>query len=203
MTKHPEFRKVALGVNTSAEMYALFGRYNGAPFNEKRMSGELYAGEWFEVDVESYDTMLEVMPPAFYRGGMFAMSERKAGNVTMVFCAIPIDGRTRWFGGYCDLSIPGAPDELRRAIIARETADDANTPRRDEKLEAIWNAKHSDFRGFAGSVNPAAWPENDHGKRTIVINGGGQGTILCLLEHLSDQHVDENFRPMARVLVEA
>lgn len=186
---HPSFRRVALGVTTRSEMFALFGRYDGAPFNDNRASGRLWAGEWFEIEESSYDYMLEVLPPLFYRHGMFAMSEHKAGNVTMVFCAIPIAGRTRWFAGYCDVSIAGAAEQLRKAIIERETADDADTPRRDEALEVIWNATHPDFKGFAGSLNPAAYPPHLRGKRSILVNGGGAGTVLSLLEDLTDDQI--------------
>lgn len=191
---HPSFRRVALGVTTRAEMFALFGRYEGSPFNDLRETGHLWAGEWFEIEEASYDYMLEVLPPLFYRGGTFAMSERKAGNVTMVFCAIPFDGRTRWFAGYCDLSIDGAANALRQAIIEREGAEDATTPRRDEALEIIWNATHPDFKGFAGSLNPAAYPAHMRGKRSILVNGGGAGTILSLLEDLTDEQISDKMR---------
>ena len=64
---HPSFRRVALGVTTRAEMFALFGRYEGSPFNDLREAGHLWAGEWFEIEEASYDYMLEVLPPLFYR----------------------------------------------------------------------------------------------------------------------------------------
>jgi hypothetical protein len=191
---HRPFRRVALGVTTRAEMFALFNRYDGAPFDAKRISGQLWAGEWFEIEVDSYDYMLEMLPPLFYRRGMFGMSEFKAGNVTMVFCAITLNGVPRWFAGYCDMSIAGAPDMLRQAIIERETAEDADTPRRDEALEVIWNATHPDFKGFAGSVNPDAYPPHLQGKRSILVNGGGAGTTLSLLEDLKPEQISDKLK---------
>lgn len=194
MKTHPEFRKVAVGVVTNSEMYALFGRYDGSPFNEARSTGRLWAGEWFEIEEKSYDYMLEVLPPLFYRSGMFGMIERKAGEVTNVFCAIMLNGRKRWFAGYCDMSVPGSPDALRDAIIARETAADFDVPRREEKLEVIWNATHPDFKGFAGSLNPNAYPPHQRGKRSLLVNGGAMGTCLSLLEDLSDQQIEDKYR---------
>lgn len=191
---HRPFRRVALGVTTRAEMFALFNRYDGAPFDAERISGQLWAGEWFEIEVDSYDYMLEMLPPLFYRRGMFGMSEFKAGSVTMVFCAITINGVPRWFAGYCDMSIAGAPDMLRQAIIERETAEDADTPRRDEALEVIWNATHPDFKGFAGRVNPDAYPPHLQGKRSILVNGGGAGTTLSLLEDLNPEQISDKLK---------
>lgn len=191
---HRPFRRVALGVTTNAEMFALFGRYNGAPCDAQLISGQLWAGEWFEIGSESYDYMLEMLPPLFYRRGMFGMSEFKAGSVTMVFCAITINGVPRWFAGYCDMSIAGAPDLLRQAIIERETAEDADTPHRDEALEVIWNATHPDFKGFAGSVNPDAYPPHLQGKRSILVNGGGAGTTLSLLEDLKPEQISDKLK---------
>ncbi len=79
---------------------------------------------------------------------------------------------------------------MRAAIIAHETgAVDSMT--REEKLEAIWNATHPDFRGVAGATNPHAWPPEHHGKRTILFNAGGQGSVLKLLEDLSNDEIDE------------
>ncbi|ESY73693.1 hypothetical protein X740_32165 [Mesorhizobium sp. LNHC221B00] len=132
--------------------------------------------------------MLALLPPLFQRTGMFGMSEYKAGYVTSVFFAIRIRGRERWFHGFCDLSDKRSPDAMRAAIIAHETgAVDSMT--REEKLEAIWSATHSDFKGVAGEANSDAWPVEHHGKRTILINAGAQGRVLKLLEDLSDEEI--------------
>ena len=58
----------------------------------------------------------------------------------------------------------------------------------------IWNATHPDFKGFAGSINPAAYPPEMRGKRSILVNGGGAGTILSLLEHLTDDQIADKMR---------
>lgn len=78
---------------------------------------------------------------------------------------------------------------MRAAIIAHETgASDSMT--RAEKLEAIWNATHPDFKGIAGEIQPHTWPAEHRGKRVILVNDGGNGTILKLLEELSDDEID-------------
>lgn len=188
MTSHPPFRKVLDGVATREQMFQLFNRHKDTPGIDP-ISGTPYAGEYFEIAAEQYHFMLGLLPPLFQRTGMFGMSEFKAGNVTSVFFAIRIRGRERWFHGFCDLSDKRSPDAMRAAIIAHETgAVDSMT--REEKLEAIWSATHADFKGIAGEANPDAWPPEHQGKRTILINAGGKGTVLKLLEDLSDEEID-------------
>jgi hypothetical protein len=120
---------------------------------------------------------------------MFGMSEFKAGNVTSVFFAIRIHGRERWFHGFCDLFHKHSPETMRAAIIAHE-AGAADSMTREEKLEAIWNATHPDFKGIVGEANPNAWTVQDHSKRTILVDDGRHGTIPKLLENLSDDEID-------------
>ncbi|MCO5066792.1 MAG: DUF1419 domain-containing protein [Rhizobiaceae bacterium] len=188
MSTHPPFRKVFEGVATRAQMFALFNRHRDTPGVDP-LSGKPYAGQWFEISASEYRFMLDLLPPLFQRTGMFGMSEYKAGNVTSVFFAIRIRGRERWFHGFCDLSDKRSPDAMRAAIIAHETgAVDSMT--REEKLEAIWSATHADFKGGAGEADPNAWPPEHHGKRTILVNAGEQGTVLKLLEALSDEEID-------------
>jgi hypothetical protein len=137
--------------------------------------------------------MFDILPPLFMRTGIFGMSEFKAGNVTSVFFEITIRGRRRWFHGYCDLSDRQSPDRMRAAIHAFETrAFDSMT--REEKLEAIWSLTHDDFKGIAGASNTSAWPPEHRGKRSILVNGGAQGTVLKLLEDLTDAEIDEKLR---------
>lgn len=183
------FRKIHRGVATRETMYALFNRDADQPI-EQRISGDAYAGEWFEIGQADYLFMLDVLPPLFMRTGMFGMSEFKAGNVTSVFFEITIRGRRRWFHGYCDLSDRQSPDRMRAAIIAFET-DAFDSMTRDEKLEAIWTLTPDDYKGVAGALNPSAWPPEHRGKRTILVNGGGLGTILKLLDDLTDAEIDE------------
>lgn len=192
MSTDRPYRKIHLGIAAGEKMYALFNRDAGLPI-EQRISGETYAGEWFEIGQADYLFMLDVLPPLFMRTGMFGMSEFKAGNVTSVFFEITIRGRRRWFHGYCDLSDRQSPDRMRAAIIAFET-DAFDSMTRAEKLEAIWLLTHDDFKGIAGAVNPSAWPPEHRGKRTILVNGGGLGTILKLLDDLTDAEIDEKLR---------
>ena len=188
MPTHPPFRKVFDGVSTREQMFQLLNRHKDTP-DIDAISGTPYAGEYFEIAAEQYHFMLALLPPLFQRTGMFGMSEYKSGYVTSVFFAIRIRGRERWFHGFCDLSDKRSPDAMRAAIIAHETgAVDSMT--RQEKLEAIWSATHPDFKGIAGEANPDAWPPEHHGKRTILINAGTQGTVLKLLEDLSDEEID-------------
>lgn len=189
MSNHPTFRKVFTGVATRDEMLALFDRHRDDP-DVDPLSGKPYAGEWFEIGSAEYHFMQALLPPLFKRTGMFGLSEFRAGNVTSVFFAIRIRGRERRYHGFCDLTDKTSPDAMRAAIIAHESAAfDSMT--RDEKLEAIWNATHEDFKGIAGALNPNAWPPKDRGKRTILVNAGGLGTVLKLLEDLSDEEIAE------------
>lgn len=187
MTSHPAFRTVLDGVATREQMFQLFNHHKDNPAFDP-LSGTPYACEWFEIAASEYHFMLGLQPPLFQRSGMFGISEYKAGNVTSVFFAITIRGRERWFHGFCDLTDRHSPDTMRAAIIAHETgAVDSMT--REEKLEAIWNATHPDFKGTAGEMDPDAWPVEQHGKRVVLVKGG-PGRLMKLLEQLSDDEID-------------
>jgi hypothetical protein len=189
MSNHPPFRKVFEGVATREQMFQLFDRHRETP-GINPLSGTPYAGEWFEVTASTYHFMLGLLPSLFMRTGMFGISEHKAGYVTSVLFAIRIRGRERWFHGFCDLSDKRSPDAMRAAIVAYETGAVDNKTR-EEKLEAIWNIMPADFKGIAGDANRDAFPAEQHGKRTILVNSGGQGTVLKLLEDLSDDQIDK------------
>lgn len=186
MTQDP-FRKIFGGVATRQQMFELFNRVPDCPF-EDRMSGKAYEGQWFKIERESYESMLEILPPLFMRAGMFAMSELKAGFVGSVFFEIMIHGRNRWFTGYCNLGDRGSPDAMRAAIVEHERAAVANLSR-DEALDLIWKRTHDDFRGIAGEFDPEAWPAEHRGKRTILAHEPGVGTVLKLLEDLTDDKI--------------
>lgn len=187
MTQIPPFTKIFEGVATRKQMFELFNRIPDCPF-EDRISGRAYENTWFELDREGYETMLEVLPPLFMRAGMFALSELKAGFVGSVFFDIMIDGRSRWFTGYCNLGDRSSPDAMRAAIIEHEKAVVANLSR-DHALDLIWERTHDDFRGLAGEFDPDAWPAEHHGKRTILIYEPGVGTVQKLLENLTDAEI--------------
>jgi len=189
MSDHPPFRKVFDGVATRERMFQLFDRHRGTPGNDP-LSGAPYDGEWFELQGSTYHFMLDLLPPLFMRTGMFGLSEYKAGYVTSVFFAIRIRGRERWFHGFCNLVDRRSPDAMRAAIIAYETgATDSMT--RAEKLEAIWSAMPVEFKGIAGDRNPDAFPADQHGRRAVLIDTGGQGRHLKALEDLSDAQIEE------------
>lgn len=189
MAAIPSFTKILDAVATHAEMFELFNRVPDCHPDE-RMSGRAYVDQWFEIQRDSYEIMLEVLPPLFMRAGMFAMSELKAGFVGSVFFEITIDGRNRWFHGYCNLGEPASPDAMRAAIIEHEQAA-IRALTRDEKLELIWSRTHADFRGLAGQFDPDAWPAEQRGQRTILVYEPGSGTVLKLLNDLSDEEIAE------------
>lgn len=135
--------------------------------------------------------MFEVLPPIFLTTTMFAMSEARAGSVHSVFFAITILDRRRWFHGYCDLADRGSPHRMRAAILASETNILDGFATRDEKLQAIWENTHPDFCGTATASPPDAWPPEYRGRQTIVVYEEGSGTVLKLLEHLTDFETEE------------
>ena len=103
-------RKVFEGVATRPEMYRMFNRHRGDPAMAEGDAQHLFAGEWFEIAEREHDYMLEILPPLWMRADMFAMREFMTGNVTSVFFSLWIDGRKRFFHGYCDLSDRASPD---------------------------------------------------------------------------------------------
>ncbi len=181
-------RKVFIGIATRSQMYALFNRHHQAPFDPDRMSGRLYAGEWFEIERAGYHSMLEVLPPLFQRGDCFAMREFTAGSVTSVFYELTIGGQLRWFHAYVDLATRANVEEMRAAILERDTDD--SSPTRDESLEHIWSMTHDDFRGYR---------ESDSRHRTILALEPGLGTVLMRLGALSDEQISEKLRLSLRV----
>jgi hypothetical protein len=187
MTTHPPFRKVFNGVATRQEMFRLFDHHRDDPDFDP-LSGAPYSSEWFEIEGADYHFMLGLLPPLFQRTGMFGLSEYKAGNVTSVFFAIRIRGRERFFHGFCDLTDRQSPDKMRAAIIAHETGA-ADSMTREEKLEAIWNATHPDFKGIAGKSDPGDWPAEHHGKRFVLVRGEPD-RVLKLLEDLSADEIE-------------
>jgi Protein of unknown function (DUF1419) len=141
--------------------------------------------------------MFDILPPLFVRGEMFAMREFQSGTVTSVFLALRIDGISRWFHGFCDLSIKASPDHLRAAIIARESHP-VRAMTREERLEHIWSSTHGDYRGYAGQ----RFAHSKRGHRTVLLYGGHQGMTMRLLEHLSDTEIATKLPVQLRYLPE-
>ena len=115
---------------------------------------------------------------------MFAMREFMTGSVTSVFFSLWIDGRKRFFHGYCDLSDRSAPERMKQAVIERESRP-VRAMTRAEARDHIWSSTPDDYRGHAG----ARWPAAMKGKRTVLVFCGGLGTVLKLLDDLTDEEI--------------
>ena len=177
-------RKVFEGVATRHEMHRMFNRHRGNPAMAEGEALHLFAGEWFEIAESEHDSMLEILPPLWMRADMFAMREFMVGSVTSIFFALAIDGRRRWFHGYCDLSDRLSPDRMKAAIIERESRP-VRAMTRDERLEHIWSSTHDDYRGYAGE----RWPLAMRGRRTVLVHAGQSGTVLKLLDDLTETEI--------------
>jgi hypothetical protein len=180
----PTIRKVFEGVATRHEMYRMFNRHRGDPAMAEGEARHLFAGEWFEIAESEHDYMLEILPPLFMRAAMFAMREFMTGTVTSVFFSLWIDGRKRFFHAYCDLADRSAPERTKQAILERESRP-ARAMTREEALDHIWSSTHDDYRGHAG----ARWPAALQGKRTVLVFCGELGTVLKLLDDLTDEEI--------------
>ena len=184
MTLSP-IRKIYFGVADRRQMFRLFDRHAQRPDRWQNDDSALFAGEWFEIARPEYDTMLDIVPPLWMRGEMFALGEFLTGSITSVFYALRINGAERCFHAYCDLARPGSPVEMRDAIVERERRP-VKAMTRDERIEHIWSATHDDYRGYAG----ADFRPEHRGKRTVIVYGK-PGTRFQLLESLTDQQVAE------------
>ena len=184
MSKLSETRKVFEGVATRQEMYTLFNRHSQAPFDDDRASGVRYAGEWFEIAEAEHDHMLEILPPLFQHSDMFAMREFLAASIASVFFSLTIDGRLRWFHGYCDLVDTGSAQRMRAAIIERESRP-VRAMTRSEKLDHIWSATGADFRAYAD----LRFPPSLRNRRIVLVFPATQGKIWKLLDDLTDVEI--------------
>ncbi|MCJ8509942.1 DUF1419 domain-containing protein [Rhizobium lemnae] len=177
-------RKVFQGVAKRADMFRMFDRHAQRPNRFAGDQSDVYAGEWFEIDETSYSYMLDILPPLWMRGPIFAMREFMSGSVTSVFYAMRIDDTVRYFHTYCDLSDPNSVETMRSVIADRETRP-VRAMSREERLEHIWSTTADDYRGYAGT----RWPTPMQGHRTIMLYGGTEGTFLKLLDTLSDNEI--------------
>ena len=178
-------RKIYFGIADCHQMFCLFDRHAQRPNRWQTDDGALYTGEWFEIACAEHDYMLEILPPLWMRGEMFAMREFRTGSITSVFYTLSINGVTRYFHAYCDLSDRRSPYEMRDAIVERERRP-VKAMTRDERIEHIWSATHDKYRGYAG----ADFRPEHRGKRTVIVFGK-PGTRFELLESLSDQQISE------------
>ena len=177
-------RKVFQGVAKRTDMFRMFDRHAKRPDRFEGDQSATYAGEWFEIDETSYRCMLDMLPPLWMRGPIFAMREFMTGSVTSLFYAIRIDDAVRYFHTYCDLSDPNSVEAMRASILKRETRP-VRAMSREERLEHIWSTTADDYRGYAGP----RWPKPMQGRRTVMLYGGQEGTFLKLLETLTDDEI--------------
>lgn len=196
MTFSP-IRKVYQGVADRRQMFRMFDRHNQRPNRWTANDGALYSGEWFEITEPEHDYMFEVLPPLWMCGQMFAMREFLTGSITSVFFTLRIDGHIRHFHGYCDLADTGSTERMRAAIVERETRP-VRAMTREERLEHIWSSTADDYRGYAGE----RWPEVDRGKRTVMFFARPGGTVLKLLEDLTDAEISTKLPVQFRHLPE-
>ncbi|XKM38251.1 DUF1419 domain-containing protein (plasmid) [Rhizobium ruizarguesonis] len=128
--------KIFEGVATRPQMFRLFDRHNQRPDRWQTDAAPLYSGEWFEIDEALYDYMLDILPPLWMRGPIFALREFLTGSVTSIFLALRIGGTPRYLHGYSDLSDPTSVETMRAAIFERETQP-VRVMSREERLEHI------------------------------------------------------------------
>jgi len=176
-------RKIYFGVADRRQMFRLFDRHAQRSNRWEHDDSALFAGEWFEIARAEHDYMLDLLPPLWMRGEMFAMREFLTESVTSVFYTLRTDGRTRYFHAYCDLAQSRSPVDMRDAIVERESWP-VKAITRAERLEHVWSATHDEYRGYAGE---RFLPEL-RGKRTILVYGLGT-TELKLLGDLSDDEI--------------
>ncbi|KQZ99919.1 hypothetical protein ASD64_14015 [Mesorhizobium sp. Root157] len=177
-------RKIYQGITDRRQMFRLFDRHAKRPNRFDGNAGPLYSGEWFEVGRVEHDYMLDILPPLWMRGDMFALREFLTDSITSIFYTLRIDGRVRYFHGYCDLNVARSPAAMRDAIVERESWPVKATTH-EERIEHIWSATHDDYRGYAGE----RWMPEYRGKRTVLCYGGGQGTMLKLLDDLTEDEI--------------
>lgn len=183
MTLSP-IRKIYQGVADRRQMFRMFDRHAQRPNRWESDDSDLFRGEWFETGKAEHDYMLDILPPLWMRGEMFAMREFLTQNITSVFYTLRIDGKFRYFHAYCDLAHSRSPVEMREAIVERESWP-VKAMTHGERLEHIWSATHDEYRGYAGE----RWLPQFRGKRTILVYGRRGGTILKLLEELSEDEI--------------
>jgi hypothetical protein len=191
-------RKVYHGIADRRQMFRLFDRHAQRPTCCEDDAGALYRGEWVRNRSAGHDTMFAILPPLWIKAEMFALREFLTGSITSVFFLLTIDDRLRFFHGYCDLFDRGSPDRMRAAIVERESRP-VKAMTRAERLEHIWSSTHDDYRGYADD----GWAEHLRGKRTVLVHGGQRGTMLKLLDQLTDAEISAKLPVQLRYLPDA
>ncbi|MDQ0304904.1 DUF1419 domain-containing protein [Ancylobacter polymorphus] len=180
----PPVRKVFEGVADRRQMFRMFDRHVQRPDRWEGGDSALYRGEWFEIGQAEHDYMFEVLPPLWMRGDMFAMGEFLTGSITSVFFSLTIDGRSRYFHGYCDVLDRSSPAQMRNAIVERESRP-VRAMTREERLEHIWSATNDDYRGYADR----RFPTGQRGKRVVMMCASWQARAFKLLDQLTDAEI--------------
>lgn len=191
-------RKVYQIVADRHQMFRLFDRHAQRPHRFGADASALYAGEWFEITEREHDYMFEILPPLWIRGSMFAMREFLTGSVTSVFFALRIDGVIRHFHGYCDLSGGRSVEDMRLAIIERETRP-VRAMTRNERLEHIWSVTADAYRGYSDDPAPQYLP----GHRVITLYSEAGSARSKLLYDLTDDEIATKLPVQLRHLPDA
>jgi len=184
MNPSSPIRKVYQGIADRRQMFRMFDRHGQRPNRWESDDSALFRGEWFEIAKVEHDYMLDILPPLWMRGEMFAMREFLTETITSIFYTLRIDGKVRYFHGYCDLTDLRSPVAMRDAIVERESWP-VKAMTHEERLEHIWSATHDEYRGFAGD----RWHPQFRGKRTVLVYGRRGGTVLKLLEELTEDEI--------------
>jgi hypothetical protein len=198
MTTAPAIRKVFQGAADRHQMYRMFDRHAGRMKRHADDATTLYAGEWFEIGEAEHDYMFAVEAPLWIRGSMFALRQYLDGSVTSVFFALRIDDAIRYFHGYCDLSDDASVERMRLAVIERETRP-VRAMTREERLDHIWSSTAELYRGYADG----RWPYASRGQRTVLFFGGKLGSVMRLLESLTDEEIAAKLPAHLRYLPDA
>ncbi|NLR97283.1 DUF1419 domain-containing protein [Rhizobium sp. P38BS-XIX] len=198
MNTSPQIRKVYQDTADRHHMFRLFDRHAQRPNRFEGDASALYAGEWFEITERDHDYMFDILPPLWIRGSMFAMREFLTGSVTSVFFALRIDGLVRHFHGYCDLADRGSVEDMRLAIIQRETRP-VRAMTREESLEHIWSATADAYRGYSEETSPQHLP----GQRVITLYTATGSARLKLLNDLTDDEIASKLPVQLRHLARA
>lgn len=194
----PPVRKVFEGVADRRQMFRMFDRYAQRPDRWQGDDSALFRGEWFEIGQAEHDYMFEVLPPLWMRGDMFAMREFLTGSITSVFFSLTIDGRSRYFHGYCDVSDRTSPAQMRDVIVERESRP-VRAMTRDERLEHIWSATNDDYRGYADW----RFPHAARGKRIVIVYRRDRAHDFKLLDQLTDAEIGAKLPVHLRYLPDA
>ncbi|NTI26564.1 DUF1419 domain-containing protein (plasmid) [Rhizobium rhizogenes] len=191
-------RKVYQGIADRHQMFRMFNRHAQRSHRFDGDASAHYAGEWFEISEREHDYMFEILPPLWIRGTMFAMREFLTGSVTSVFFSLRIDRVVRHFHGYCDLSDGGSVEQMRLAIIERETRP-VRAMTRDERLEHIWSATSDAYRGYSDESSPYYLP----GHRVITLYSEAASARSKLLDDLTDDEIASKLPVQLRHLPDA